>query len=322
MASSSAVAVASSARVRVILGKMPQILLLATWLTLAPIHEARQEVAVAAAAGRVYVFGGIAGNTVLASVEEYDPATDRWRFVAPIPEPLHHTAAAVVDDRYIYLIGGYRTLAFDATDSVYRYDALTDQWTRLASLPSPRGALAAAAIGGKVYAAGGLPGSSALTVFDGERWTSLAPMPTPREHLAAAAAGGKLFVISGRLGGSNRSAVEMYDPALNTWTARAPIPTARSGIAAAAIGERIYVFGGEGNPLAASGVFPQVESYDVAADAWRAEPSMPTPRHGIGAAVVGGAIYVPAGAAVAGFGITDTNEALLIASPLRRRALR
>lgn len=296
--------------------------LLATWVSLAPLHEARQEVAVAAAQGRVYVFGGIAGNTVLGSVEEYDPVADRWRFVAAMPEPLHHTAAAVVDDRFVYLIGGYRTLAFDATDSVYRYDVLADSWTRVASLPAPRGALAAATIGGKVYAAGGLPGPSALTVFDGEHWTSLTPMPTPREHLAAVAVNGKLIAISGRLGGANRNAVEQYDPATNTWTSLAPITTARSGIAAAAVGERIYVFGGEGNPAAPSGVFPQVESYDVAANVWRAEPLMPTPRHGIGAAVVGGAIYVPAGAAVAGFGITDTNEALVIASPSRRRALR
>lgn len=108
--------------------------------------------AVAAVNGRMYLFGGIAGNTVLASVEEYDPIADRWRFVAPMPEPLHHTAAAVVDDRYVFLVGGYRTLAFDPTDSVYRYDTLLDVWTRMPSLPAPRGALAAATIDGKVYA--------------------------------------------------------------------------------------------------------------------------------------------------------------------------
>lgn len=145
-------------------------------------------------------------------------------------------------------------------------------------------------------------------------------MPTPREHLAAVAVHGRLFAISGRRGGANRDAMEMYDPLANRWTSRAPIPTARSGIAAAAFGERIYVFGGEGNPSTPSGVFGEVESYDVAADAWRSEPRMPTPRHGLGAALLGGAIYVPAGAAVAGFGITATNEALAIASPSRRRA--
>ena len=98
-------------------------LLLASWLSLAPLQTPRQEVAVAAAGGRVYVFGGISGQEVLDSVEEYDPAANRWRFVAPLPEPLHHAAAATAGDA-IYVIGGYRTLAFDPTDHVYRYDVL------------------------------------------------------------------------------------------------------------------------------------------------------------------------------------------------------
>src|SRR2546423_14451093 len=61
-------------------------LLLALWLSLAPLQTPRQEVAVAAAGGRVYVFGGISGDEVLDSVEEYDPVANRWRFVAPLPE--------------------------------------------------------------------------------------------------------------------------------------------------------------------------------------------------------------------------------------------
>jgi len=300
----------------------PALLLLATWLSLAPLQTARQEVAVAAAGGRVYVFGGISGEEVLDSVEEYDPGANRWRFVAPLPEPLHHAAAATVGDS-IYVIGGYRTLGFDPTERVYRYDALTDSWTSVAPLPAPRGALAAAAIDGKVYAVGGVPFPSELTAYDPatNRWTRLAPMPTPREHLAAAAAGGRLFVISGRLG-ANRVAVESYDPITDRWTALAPIPTARSGIGAAVVGDRIYVFGGEGNPASPSGVFPQAESYDVVTGTWRAEPPMPTPRHGIGAAAIGFAIYVPAGATVAGFGTSAANEALVTASPPRRRANR
>jgi len=295
-------------------------LFLAAWLTLAPLQIPRQEVAVAAAAGRIYVFGGISDGDVLDSVEEYDPVANRWRFVAPLPEPLHHAAAAAVGDS-IYVIGGYRTLAFDPTERVYRYDVLTDSWTAVASLPAPRGVLAAAAIDGKVYAVGGIPFPSELTVYDpaADRWTRLAPMPTQREHLAAAAAGGRLFAISGRLG-ANRAALESYDPLTNAWTTLAPIPTARSGIAAAVAGDRIYVFGGEGNPAAPTGVFPQVESYDVLTGSWRAEPSMPTPRHGIGAAAIGGTIYVPAGAPVQGFGVSSANEALVIDAPPRRRA--
>ena len=120
---------------------------LAIWLVLAPVITPRQEVSVAAANGKLYLIGGLAGDVVLSSVEEF--SAGRWRFVAPIPEAVHHAAAATVGDA-IYVIGGYHPSGFTPTDSVYRYDTTLDQWSRVASLPTPRGALAAATIDGKV----------------------------------------------------------------------------------------------------------------------------------------------------------------------------
>ncbi len=297
-------------------------LFLAAWISLAPVLTPRQEIAVAAANGKVYVIGGLAGETVLASVEEYDPQTDRWRFVAPLPRPVHHAAAATLGDR-IYVIGGYRTVAFDPTSDVYRYDPLLDQWTAVADLPSPRGALAAAAIDGKIYTAGGAPTFRELVVYDpaADQWTALAPMPTPREHLAAAGFDGKLFVAGGRAGGRNSGAFEMYDPASNQWSELPPLPTPRSGLAAAVLGGRMYVFGGEGNNAVPSGVFAENESFDFAAGRWQTEEPMPAPRHGIGAAVIGTRIHIAAGAPIAGFSTSDVHEAFGF-PPLRRRAVR
>ncbi len=302
--------------------RMQLAILAGVWISLAPLQQARQELAVAAANGKLYAIGGIAGTAVLASVEEYDPATNRWRFVAPLPEPLHHSAAAVIDD-IIYVIGGYRTLAFDPTTAVYRYDWRTDLWSRVTSLPSPRGALAAAVIDGRIYAVGGNPGGNDLTMYDPptDRWTTLAPMPTAREHLAAAAAGGKLYVAGGRRAG-NIAALQTYDPSSDRWTTLAPMPTARSGIAAAVANGRIFVFGGEGNPASTSGVFEQNEAYDIVTDTWQTDAPMPTPRHGIGAAVVDERIYIPGGAIVQGFGATNRHEAFIAVTPPRRRAVR
>lgn len=295
------------------------ILLLAVWLPLAPVLTPRQEVAVAAANGKLYLIGGIAGQTVTPSVEEY--AGGVWRFVAPLPESLHHAAAATIGDA-IYVIGGYRTLAFDPTSRVYRYDSMLDSWSRVADLPTPRGALAAAAIDGKIYAVGGAQTPRELVVYDPaiDRWSSLPAMPTGREHHAAAALDGKLYVAGGRLGG-NRNAFERYDPVMNQWTSLAPLPTARSGIAAAALFGRIYVFGGEGNPNTTTGVFAENESYDPATNSWRSEQPMPVPRHGIGAAVVDGRIHIPAGAEVQGFGVSARHDAFTIEVPKRRRAV-
>lgn len=301
---------------------MLKALTLAVWIPLAPVTVARQEVAVVEAGGKVYVIGGIGNGTTLSSVEQYDPLTDTWRFVAPLPQPLHHPAAASTGDA-IYVIGGYPDLTFTATAAVYRYDVAADRWTRVADLPRPRAAMAAAAIDGKIYATGGVPGGSDLTVYDplADRWTALAPMLTPREHLAAVTAGGKLYAAGGRFA-ANTGAFESYDPAADRWTSLPPLPTPRSGIAAAVLNGRIHVFGGEGNPASPFGVFAENESYDLASGTWRSELPMATPRHGIGAAATSRGIVIPAGSPVQGFGTTDVNDAFVPAPFPRRRSVR
>lgn len=297
--------------------------LLATWITLAPAQVARQEVAVTMVNDKVYLIGGIAGDiTTLASVEEYDPVTDSWRFITPLPRPRHHPAAVTLGDA-MYVIGGYETVAFDPVSTVYRYDFVTHEWSSVTSLPAPRGALTASVIDGKIYAAGGAPGDGRdLLVYDPatNAWTALAPMPTGREHVASVAVDGKLYVIGGRLAG-NTDAVERFDPATGAWTVLPSLPTARGALAAAAIAGRIYAFGGEGNRASPTGMFPDVESFDVASETWRREPPMPVPRHGAGAAVIGTRIYIPAGAEVEGFRPIAHHDALELAVG-RRRAVR
>ncbi|HUR83496.1 MAG TPA: kelch repeat-containing protein [Thermoanaerobaculia bacterium] len=297
-------------------------ILAAGWLELAPVLIPRQEVAVTAANGKLYLIGGISGSAILTSVEEYDPSTGLWRFVAPLPEPRHHAAAATVGGS-LYVIGGYQTLAFDPQRSVFRYDIANDRWFAVASLPAPRGALAAVAIDGRIYAVGGVPDGTALAVYDPSTnaWTTLAPMPTPREHLAAAAVDGILYVAGGRFTSGNIAAFERFDPSTGSWTVLPDLPTARSGIAAAAIGVRVYVFGGEGNTATSTGVFAQTESYDVTTGTWQVEPEMRNPRHGIGAATIGTLIHIPAGSPLQGFGTTTAHDAFF-ANANRRRAVR
>jgi hypothetical protein len=76
---------------------------------------------------------------------------------------------------------------------------------------------------------------------------------------------------------------------------------------------QILVVGGEGNPDAANGVFPQAELYDPARDRWSTLEPMPTPRHGTGGAGLGNRLYVPGGADVMAFGAVDTVEVYVLA---------
>src|SRR3990172_663987 len=65
------------------------------WSLGAPLPTPRQEVAVAALGGFVYVLGGIdAERRSVATVERYDPVRNIWELLAPLPAPRPHAAAA------------------------------------------------------------------------------------------------------------------------------------------------------------------------------------------------------------------------------------
>ncbi len=289
------------------------------WRAAPSLPVPRQESAVVALDGRIYVIGGYGAQPVPDTlVLVYDAVAGTWGEAAPVPEALHHAAAAVVDGK-IYLIGGFgRSFADRApVASVWAYDPARDQWEPRAPLPAPRGALAAAVLDGRIYALGGerygaggppsyVPVEDA-TVYDPRTdvWEILPPLRHRRDHLVAGAIAGRVYAVGGR----DRPAydlpyVEAFDPATRTWTERAPLPTGRSGCMAAVLDGRLYVFGGEGNPDSPYGTFDQVEAYDPATNTWARLAPMPLPRHAAGAVALGGRIFLPGGSLRQGSGVT------------------
>ncbi|MFQ5551501.1 MAG: carboxypeptidase regulatory-like domain-containing protein, partial [Gemmatimonadales bacterium] len=131
---------------------------LGTWQALTPLGSVRTENSVAALDGLIYVVGGFkpsgGGAAAETAVERYDPSTDSWTTVAPLPAGVNHAGLAAVGGK-LYLVGGYGGATFTGTDIVRIYDPATDGWTMGASLPSARGALAVAVLDGKIHAIGG-----------------------------------------------------------------------------------------------------------------------------------------------------------------------
>ncbi|MBI1960328.1 MAG: hypothetical protein HYU42_03020 [Candidatus Rokubacteria bacterium] len=73
---------------------------------------------------------------------------------------------------------------------------------------------------------------------------------------------------------------------------------------------------GDGRREGISRVFGQNEGYDPQRDAWEQYAPMPTPRHGLGAAVIGDAIYVAGGGVVMGGDVQSAaHEAFTLAQP-------
>jgi N-acetylneuraminic acid mutarotase len=266
-----------------------------------PVHHA----AVTVLNGKMYLFGGFdlpssgpPGWNPVNDAWEYNPATDGWRTLAPMPTARGGGVAAVVGGKF-FVIGGAGPTP-DASAPVIR----------------PR-----------------QPQRSLGTVEEYDpatnTWRTRASMPTPCNHMGGEAVNGKIYVIGGRLSGAfiigfpgNINLVQVYDPATDSWVTKAPMPTARSGLNTANLNGIIYAAGGEvqsDNFLAA---FRTFEAYDPASDTWWQLPSMLLPRHECIMAALGNRIHVAGGSVQSAIvplpkGLsfdTDSHEAFEVAA--------
>jgi len=227
--------------------------------------------------GKIYAFGGFvmpqAGPPAWEPINnawQYDPTTDTWKALTPMPTKRGAPVAAAVGDK-IYVIGGavpnlsemflHPQRPHHSVDTVEEYDPATNSWR------------------------------------------ARAPMPTARNHAVAGVVNGKIYVIGGRIGtafitagSSNVDVVEEYDPAKDEWgPPRAKMPTARSAMAAGVYGGRIYVCGGESQDSRMMQTFRAFEAYDPAVNAWTVLPPMPVPRHGLAGAAIANSLHFVSG---------------------------
>lgn len=130
-----------------------------SWKQLGDIPTPRYAVSAAAANGKIYVIAGAIGPASVAIVEEYDPATNKWARKADIPTPREYCSTSVVDG-IIYVMGG-SFFPGNGTNSmpqsVEAYDPFADKWTTESDMLTPRIYLSTCAVGGQIYALGGLP---------------------------------------------------------------------------------------------------------------------------------------------------------------------
>jgi N-acetylneuraminic acid mutarotase len=172
------------------------------WTRLPSLPTPRGAIAVGVVGDRLYVAGGLAAGTPLATVEAYDFGDGRWHRVADLPGPREHAGHAVHDGRF-YVVGG-RNRRTDALHDMTRYDPATDSWEAVAGLPVPTGGLEALTFDGAILALGGgndrggtVTGAVQRYDADADTWTQLAEMRTPRHGFGAAAVGGTIYTFGG-----------------------------------------------------------------------------------------------------------------------------
>jgi N-acetylneuraminic acid mutarotase len=260
-----------------------------TWVSLAPMTEPRQELAAAQVNGRIYAVGGLSGRANANSI--YDPALNSWSVGADLPVATDHDWAVSLGGRlYAGGGGSNRVFRYDPVvnqwteiassafvhggtpvvavigDQIFVaggaggtmvgnelevYDPAADRWTTLAPMSCARNHTAGGAIGGRLYVAGGRPGSqTCLEEYDpaSNTWIRKSSMPTGRSGMAGGVVGGCLYVFGGEGNAADPNGifhqVEAYEPATDTWRPLPPMQTARHGIYAAVLENVIYLPGG------------------------------------------------------------------------------
>ena len=237
--------------------------------------------------GAVLVAGGYNGRD-LTSCELYDPASGRWRQVAPLRRARRHLVGTLLPDGRALIVNGTQTPS-TLVRSAEIYDPKRKSWQDTA--PPPFGASQSQLVvlrNGRALLAGGSFWTGRkneqlrdAAVYDPARgnWTPVAKMRRGRYwHRMVALPDGSALVLGGACSDGATRSVERYDPARNSWRDVAPMSAAQMhGHSATLLPDgRVLVVGGR-----------SAEAYDPATDRWTAMASPPTPRSGHTATVVG-----------------------------------
>lgn len=188
------------------------------WTIVARMNTPRASSGVAVTGSRIYVMGGLTGNTPLAAAEVFDTATKQWTRLPDMPTPRDHLTAQSVNGR-VYAISG-RSGATNLTANE-EYDPATNAWRTRTGIPTPRGGIGSGNLRNRIQVFGGEgPSTRPEQTFEeheeydpaSDTWGRLALMVTPRHGLTGATLDGRIFAPSGgpRIGGTFSDAHEAF----------------------------------------------------------------------------------------------------------------
>lgn len=283
------------------------------WTRVANLPAPRGHLSAVVLDGQIYAIGGCHGHDPIPLdvdlLHRYDPVTDTWTALAPLPEPRSHAEASTfVFEGRIYMAGG-RSIPSgkESASEILVYDPRDDRWSF--ALNMPRGLLAPVAVplAGQLFLTGGGENGSDprnLTSWSAPLsapWRPAPAMPVALGEVAAGIIGDRLYLI-----GEGARHTLMLDLGTGRWHA-ADRATRRPVFghhhAAEVVNHELYLLGGLGR-----GSLDAVQIYDPVTDAWRLGPRLPFPVGSSASAVIGGHIYLAGGIV----GDTTTSQALML----------
>lgn len=230
------------------------------WMAKRPMSNRRQRPVVTVVGGKIYVLTGYDLSSPIPGVfspanEVYDPATDTWTDLAPVPLPNTRAVpnwfmgGAALGDK-IYIVQS----ELGIVDATLVYDTKADAWSPMASTPLRPGQPAAAAVADKLFFVTepvfGEGWDDRVASFDPSLslpWMVVSDVPTKNTDQAVASSSSLFFVLGGYSTVDpypDSASVDAYDPATNSWKTYTSATIPRVGAAAAVAGDRLYFIGG------------------------------------------------------------------------------
>lgn len=170
-----------------------------TWSSAARLPMALSGVAIAAANGKLYAFGGRGNNGLSGATYEYDPVADKWTGKSPMPGGARAYASAATVGGKVYVVGGWVNL-----NKVEVYDPSADRWATATPLNVGRQSPGlVTAPDGYLYVSGG--GNGWMGLNSAERynpatntWANLSSLDdASRAGSASAYVAGRVFAVGG-----------------------------------------------------------------------------------------------------------------------------
>lgn len=210
--------------------------------------------------GRQYLIGGYINNTFTATstqVDRYDPATNTWSQVAPLPQALRRATAATDKLGRIYVVGGISASGQNSSN-IYRYDSSSDQWESLPSMSTGGNQIAVAIDkNNQIYALGGNGRQTSFSKFNPATniWSEISMPPSyGGSGLYGASAvsdqNGDIYLIAGYSfsQSSNTNYVSKYSVSSGLWSSMTYIPSATQSPSSIFMNNKIYThIGGASN---------------------------------------------------------------------------
>ena len=193
------------------------------WSHKTPMPTARGALAAAVIDGKIHLVGGAHRklfNLVNTNAHEvYDPTTDSWETLPPLPTPRDHLTVTAANGK-LFAIGGRVDVNYNNNLDVNEsYDPKTRQWKKHAPLPTARSGITSQFLKGWIHVIGGESGE--VTFVENEaynpetdKWETFPPLPGGLHGLASVILKGKIHILNGgpKPGGRGSNSHLVFSP--------------------------------------------------------------------------------------------------------------